>query len=106
MRPNRYQTACCAAAILVSSSVWSDERVDGKSAYQSFNCAGCHGDDAKSPSKAGVPKIAGLDRVYLTDKTNQMVEKMAHKDVVGTCGEVPTKAQIGAIADWVSRQPK
>lgn len=94
------------ASLTASAVAWAQENIDGKSTYEVFQCGLCHGDDARTPKKAGAPNIAGLDSRYVADKTGQMVENIAHKDVLGTCGEQPTKAQIQAIAEWVSRQPK
>lgn len=95
----------CAALLAVSGAAWAQDKVDGKQVYETFQCGQCHGADARTPQRANTPRLAGLDSRYVADKTRQMVEKMAHKDVVGTCGEMPTKAQIQAIADWVSRLP-
>lgn len=95
----------CAALLAVSGAAGAQDKMDGKNAYETYQCGQCHGADARTPQRAGAPKLAGLDSRYVADKTRQMVEKMAHKDVVGTCGEVPSKAQIQAIAEWVSRQP-
>ena len=106
MKTGVLKLVCCAGMFAACNAAWAEDVVDGKSTYGLFNCALCHGDDAKSPQKAGTPKIAGLDRAYIADKTGGMVERLAHKDALGTCGEVPNKAQIQAIAEWVSRQAR
>lgn len=98
--------ACCALGLAAPGMAAADNEMDGRSAFAIFQCSHCHGDDAKTPNKTNAPKIAGLDSRYVVEKTASMVEKMSHKDALGTCGEVPTKAQIQAIAEWVSRQPK
>ena len=102
---NKRNMTLSAALLAVSCAAWAQDRIDGKHAYDGYQCGQCHGEDARTPQRAGVPKLAGLDSRYVADKTRQMVEKMAHKDVLGTCGEQPNKAQIQAIAEWVSRQP-
>lgn len=90
-----------------SATTWAQDKVDGRGAYEMFNCGLCHGDDAKTPRKAGAPKIAGLNPSYIADKTAKMSEKQEHIEAVGgSCGEVPGQAQIQAIAEWVSRQAK
>lgn len=95
----------CAALLAVSGAAGAQDKTDGRGAYHAFQCGLCHGADARTPQRAGAPKLAGLDSRYVADQTRQMVEKTAHKDVVGTCGEVPSRAEIQAIAEWVSRQP-
>jgi len=105
MKMKMQNMTMCAALLAVSCAAWAQDKVDGKQTYETFQCGQCHGADARTPQRANTPKLAGLDSRYVADKTRQMVEKMAHKDVVGTCGEMPTKAQIQAIADWVSRLP-
>lgn len=95
----------CAALLAATGCAWAQDKVDGRNVYEAFQCGQCHGTDARTPQHAGAPKLAGLDSRYVENKTRLMVEKMAHKDVVGTCGEAPTKAQIQAIAEWVSRLP-
>lgn len=102
---NMLNATMCAALLATSGAAWAQDTMDGQGAYHAFQCGQCHGADARTPQRAGVPKLAGLDSLYVADKTRQMVEKMAHKDVVGTCGEVPSRAQIKAIAEWVSRLP-
>lgn len=102
---NKRNRTLSAALLAVSCAAWAQDKMDGKNAYETYQCGQCHGADARTPQRAGAPKLAGLDSRYVADKTRQLVEKMAHKDVVGTCGEVPSKAQIQAIAEWVSRQP-
>jgi cytochrome c553 len=92
-------------ALLSCTLAQAQQHAEGSAAYAIFNCGHCHGEDARTPSKAGVPKIAGLDRQYLAEKTGKLVASMSHKDVIAGCAELPTKAQIQAIADWVSRQP-
>lgn len=94
-----------AALLAVSCAAWAQDRMDGKQAYEAFLCGQCHGADARTPQRDGAPKIAGLDSRQIVDKTRQMAEKMVHKDALGTCGEPPSKAQIQAIAEWVSRLP-
>lgn len=95
----------CVALLAASGAAWAQDRMDGKNVYETFQCGQCHGADARSPKQAGAPKLAGLDSRYVVDKTRQMVEKRAHKDVIGSCGELPSGAQIQAIAEWVSRLP-
>ena len=97
----------CALSQFVMAAPWAQDKVDGKSAYGLFQCGHCHGDDARTPNNAGTPKIAGLDSRHVADKTSMMLDKMAHQDALGsTCGEQPTRAEIQAIAEWVSRQAK
>ena len=90
-----------------SATTWAQDKVDGRGAYEMFNCGLCHGDDAKPPKTAGAPKIAGLNPSYIAEKTAKMSEKQEHIEAVGgSCGEVPSQAQAQAIAEWVSRQAK
>lgn len=96
---------CCALAQMVLGTACAQEKMDGRIVFATFQCNHCHGDDARTPKMAGTPKIAGLDRKYLAEKTGQMSERLAHKDAIGSCAEIPTRQQIEAIADWVSRLP-
>lgn len=98
--------ACCALGLAAPGMAAADENMDGRSAFAIFRCSQCHGVDARTPDKTNTPKIAGLDSRYVVEKTASMVEKMSHKDALGACGEVPSRVQIQAIAEWVSRQPK
>lgn len=94
-----------AALLAASGAAWAQDKIDGRNTYETFQCGQCHGTDARTPLRAGAPKLAGLDSRYVVDKTRQMVGKRAHKDVIGSCGELPSRAQIQAIAEWVSRLP-
>lgn len=96
---------CGAAALMTSTLATAQQHTEGGKTYAIFNCGHCHGEDARTPKKEGVPKIAGLDSRYVAEKTGKLVESMSHKDAVAGCAELPTKTQIQAIADWVSRQP-
>ena len=96
---------CGAAVLLTSTLATAQQHAEGGKVYAIFNCGHCHGEDARTPKKEGVPKIAGLDSRYVADKTGKLVESESHKGVIAGCAELPTKAQIQSIADWVSRQP-
>lgn len=95
----------CALALLFCEPTHAQQHAEGGKAYAVFNCGHCHGEDARSPKKDGVPKIAGMDSQYIAEKAGKLVASMSHKDAVAGCAELPTKAQIQAIAEWVSRQP-
>ena len=96
---------CGAAALLFGTLAHAQQHEEVGKAYAVFNCGHCHGEDARTPKKAGVPKLAGLDSKYIADKAGKLADSMAHKDAVAGCAELPNKAQIQAIAEWVSRQP-
>ena len=97
---------CGAAALLFGTLAHAQQHEEGGKAYAIFNCGHCHGEDARTPKKAGVPKIAGLDSRYVAEKTGKLVESESHKGVIAGCAELPTKAQIQTIAEWVSRQAR
>jgi cytochrome c553 len=104
---NTVKTACLcgAAALMTSTLAAAQQHTEGGKTYAVFNCGQCHGEDARTPKKQGVPKIAGLDSRYIAEKTDKLIETMSHKDAIAGCAEPPTRAQIQAIAEWVSRQP-
>lgn len=91
------------AVTLSASLAGAAETVNGRDAYEMFNCGLCHGDDARTPKRVGAPRIAGLDRVFIADRTARMSAEAAHIEALGgSCGELPNKAQIQTIAEWVS----
>jgi cytochrome c553 len=96
---------CGAAALLFGTMAQAQQHAEGGKTYTIFNCGQCHGEDARTPKKEGVPKIAGLDSGYIAEKTGKLIETMSHKDAIAGCAEPPTRAQIQAIAEWVSRLP-
>ncbi len=96
---------CGTVALLFGTFAQAQQHEEGGKAYAVFNCGHCHGEDARTPKKTGVPKIAGLDSKYIADKTGKLADSMSHKDAIAGCAELPTKAHIQAIAEWVSRQP-
>ena len=96
---------CGAAALVASTLATAQQHAEGGKAYAIFNCGHCHGEDARTPKKQGVPRIAGLDSRYVAEKTGKLIETMSHKEAVAGCAELPTQAQIQTIAEWVSRQP-
>lgn len=96
---------CGGLALLCCAQAHAQQHAEGGKAYAIFNCGQCHGEDARTPKKEGVPKIAGLDSGYIAEKTGKLIETMSHKDAIAGCAEPPTRAQIQAIAEWVSRLP-
>ncbi|HNQ56333.1 MAG: hypothetical protein LC123_03515 [Burkholderiales bacterium] len=97
---------CGGAALLCCTPAQAQQHADeGGKTYAVFNCNHCHGDDGRTPKKAGVPKIAGLNSQYVAERTGKLVQAMSHKEAVAGCAEPPTQAQIQSIAEWVSRQP-
>ena len=96
---------CGTAALLFGTLAHAQQHAEGGKAYAVFNCGQCHGEDARTPNKQGVPKIAGLDSRYIAEQTGKLIDSMSHKGAIAGCAEPPTRAQIQAIAEWVSRQP-
>ncbi|MGE4370867.1 MAG: cytochrome c [Burkholderiaceae bacterium] len=54
-----------AAALAFGSGALAADLAAGKAAYEKFNCASCHGADAKSPTMAAYPILAGQYSDYL-----------------------------------------
>ncbi|MDP1651180.1 MAG: c-type cytochrome [Rhodocyclaceae bacterium] len=80
--------------------------VDGRQLYTDFQCAQCHGADAKSGNTATTPKLAGMnvDDIYV--KTKRFIESKAHDDVIKGCGETPNHVQLKKIAEYVATLPR
>ncbi|WP_233238413.1 c-type cytochrome [Bordetella sp. LUAb4] len=62
----RYLLACAGAALLASSGlVQAADLEAGKAVFQKFNCASCHGADAKTSVDPAYPVLAGQHDDYL-----------------------------------------
>ncbi len=98
---NTVKTAwlCGTAALLFGTLAHAQQHEEGGKAYAVFNCGHCHGEDARTPKKTGVPKLAGLDSRYVAEKTGKLIETMSHREAVAGCAELPTQAQIQTIAE-------
>lgn len=79
---------------------------EGKSLFEQFRCADCHGADARKRPAENVLPLAGMnpDHVYL--KTKRFIEGRAHENVLQGCGEPPSHLQIKKIADYLATLPK
>ena len=54
-----------AALFALGSGAFAADLAAGKAAYEKFNCASCHGADAKSPAMPAYPILAGQHADYL-----------------------------------------
>lgn len=79
---------------------------EGKQLYEDFNCASCHGADAKTGKTVKTPRLAGMnvDDIYV--KTKRFIESKVHDEVIKGCGETPNHIQIKRIAEYVSTLPQ
>jgi cytochrome c553 len=82
---------------------------EGKSLYENYGCAQCHGADAKNTNKKGMRELAGFDLDDIYYRTRKFIEGRSHEQVVGNCGEPPSPKQIKQIkqiAEYLSKLPK
>ncbi|TEA78703.1 c-type cytochrome [Allopusillimonas ginsengisoli] len=86
----------------------------GKTAYEKFACASCHGADAKSPTLPAYPILAGQHADYLAHalKSYQRgasgapaTSNIRKNAVMGAMVAQLSPADIENIADWLATLP-
>jgi cytochrome c553 len=72
---------------------------DGRRLYEEFQCANCHGVDARTEKTVNIPKLAGRNADEL--KTRFMATK-PHDEVMKDCGETPNHVQVKEMSQYLS----
>ena len=68
------------------------------------NCANCHGTAGKS--NGATPSLAGQSKVYLVEQMRAFRDGKRPATIMHQIAKGYTDAQIDAVADHLSRQPK
>lgn len=67
-------------------------------------CVACHGEDGRGRS-AGMPHLAGQDRVYLASALEQYRSGKRREPVMRAAAGGLSAADIDALARWYAAQP-
>lgn len=103
-----------AAAFALSSVAGAADIAAGKAAYEKFNCASCHGADAKSPTMAAYPILAGQHADYLEHALRAYQRGTAgapdtanvrKNAIMGAMAQPLSTADIQNISAWLATLP-
>lgn len=99
----------------LSSPLMAADKKDGGELFEHHGCVNCHGADAKNPVNKVVPVLAGksTEKVYtkakriLSGKGATEASEIMHAAFYSPsqCDDMPTDAELRAIAEWISAQP-
>lgn len=73
---------------------------DGKSLYEEFQCANCHGVDARTEKTVNIPKLAGRNADELQIR---FLATKQHNEVMKGCGETPNHVQVKEMSQYLSK---
>jgi cytochrome c553 len=91
---------------LVACSLFSAGGVmanDGKRLYEEFQCANCHGVDARTVKTWNMPKLARRNADELQIK---FMAVRHHDEVMKDCGETPNDVHLKAMSQYLSELPR
>jgi len=111
----RITLALAGAALAVAGhAALAGDLEAGKAVFQKFNCASCHGADAKSPVDPAYPVLAGQHADYLTHalrayqrgQSGAPASSNVRKNPIMGAFAVQLSAQdIDNVAAWLSSLP-
>jgi len=105
-----------AGAVLAAglSSAHAQDLGAGKAVFDKFNCASCHGADAKSPVQPEYPILAGQHADYLAHALNAYKRGAAgsaatanvrKNPIMGAFAAQLSDQDIANVAAWLAAQP-
>jgi cytochrome c553 len=102
---NKRLAASVATLACVVSTAAAAQGVDANQArYVAANCANCHGTLGKS--SGAMPSLAGQSKVYLVEQMRAFRDGKRTATIMHQIAKGYTDAQIDAVAEHFSRQPK
>jgi sulfide dehydrogenase cytochrome subunit len=102
---NNKLTASIAALACVMSTPAAAQGIDANQArYIAANCANCHGTTGKS--SGAMPSLSGQSKVYLLEQMRAFRDGKRTATIMHQIAKGYTDAQIDAVAEHFSRQPK
>ncbi|GAB2914945.1 cytochrome c [Paralcaligenes sp. KSB-10] len=100
--------------LAAGSMAQAADLVAGQAAFKKFNCASCHGADAKSPTSPAYPILAGQHADYLSHALHAYKRgqsgapasaNLRKNAIMGAMVAQLTDADIDNITAWLARQP-
>jgi cytochrome c553 len=85
----------------------------GQAVYKKFNCASCHGDDAKTSTSPAYPVLAGQHADYLAHALKAYQRGVAGpgaanartNPIMGAFASQLSASDIAAVAAWLTELP-
>ena len=112
---NKLTLALAGSLLFAAGSLAQAADVEaGKTAFQKFNCASCHGADAKTPVSPAYPILAGQHQDYLSHALHAYKRGQAgapatanirKNAIMGAMATPLADADIANIAAWLSALP-
>lgn len=102
----RTQLPLLAALLCLQPAFVSADVSEGKTLYNQFRCADCHGEDARKTPAPHTRPLAGMNPDLVYTQTKRFVESRAHDNVITGCGEPPSTIQIKKIVDYLATLPR
>lgn len=99
---------------LSASASHGEDLAAGKAVFEKFNCASCHGADARSPTDPQYPILAGQHEDYLAHALKAYrrgqsgapaTANIRKNPIMGAFAVQLSDADIGNVAAWLSSLP-
>jgi cytochrome c553 len=99
---------------LAGSAAQAEDLAAGKAVFQKFNCASCHGADAKTPLDNSYPILAGQPDDYLAHALTAYrrgaagapsTANVRKNPIMGAFAAQLSDDDIQNVADWLSSLP-
>ena len=101
---NKLAASIAALACVMSTSAAAQDVDANQARYIAANCANCHGTTGKSAG--AMPSLAGQSKVYLLEQMRAFRDGKRTATIMHQIAKGYTDAQIDAVAEHFSRQPK
>lgn len=107
----QYLIAVSLVAAMCSVNANANEAITGEAVWQKYNCASCHGADAKSPIADSYPILAGQYEKYLAQALRAYQRGQAgapatsnirKNAVMGALSVGLSSDEIDAVSAWLS----
>jgi cytochrome c553 len=106
--------AVLGAGLSMAGVAHAGDMASGKAAFEKFNCASCHGADARSPLQPDYPILAGQHQDYLAHALKAYQRGQAgapasanvrKNPIMGAMATQLSAADIDNISTWLSGLP-
>ena len=101
---NKLAAGVAALACLVATTAAAQGGDAAQGRYVASNCANCHGTAGKS--NGATPSLAGQSKTYLVEQMKAFRDGKRPATIMHQIAKGYTDAQIDAVAEHFSRQPK
>ena len=112
---NRIMLALAGATLAISgAAAQAQDLMAGKAVFEKFNCASCHGADAKTAVDPAYPTLAGQHADYLVHALkayrrgasgSAATANVRKNPIMGAFATQLSDQDISNVAAWLSAQP-